>query len=150
MLDRAEMITAVFEMLSGTPEQGAIILAIYAAARRHDLDPGRYYRQIWAESRFNPNAVGPCGELGLGQMNPKYWPTATLEVEANLELSAGYMRELLGRYEENYCRALAAYNYGPVNVNRLIEHHGSGNGWLSHLPQQTWHYVLWITGIEGG
>jgi len=126
-----------------------IIMAIGAAARSHSLDPLMYYRQIWAESRFNPEAVNPkSGALGLGQMNPKYWPEATTDVKGNLELSAGYMAWLLERYDADYPAALAAYNFGPANVDKLIQAHGYA-AWFRYLPEETQGYICWIISSWG-
>jgi len=143
MTDTA-MLQAITTMLAGSPASVVIIHAIGAAARSHGLDPLMYYRQIYAESRFDPDAVNPkSGCLGLGQMNPKYWPEATTDVKGNLELSAGYMAELLERYG-GYRRALAAYNYGPANVDKLTKAHGYA--WFKHLPEETKAYARFISG----
>jgi len=136
------MFSAITTMLSGPPAQVMIIMAIGAAARTHGLDGLMFYRQIWAESRFNPEAVNlKTGCLGLGQMNPKFWPKATTDVRGNLELSAGYMKKLVGQYG-SYQMALAAYNWGPANVDRLRERYGYY--WFPALPEETQAYVLWI------
>jgi len=145
MTDTA-MLSAITEMLSGPPSGVMIIMAIGAAARAHGLDSPMYYRQIWAESRFNPEAINPkTGCLGLGQMNPKYWPEATTDVEDNLELSAAYMAELLERYGE-YSIALAAYNWGLANVNEALGVYGY-IPWDA-MPKETQRYIRWI--MKGG
>jgi len=140
------MYETIITMLAGPPASVAIIMAIGAAARAHSLEPLMYYRQIWAESRFNPEAVNPkSGCLGLGQMNPKFWPEATTDVEGNLELSAAFMEKLLERYDDDYRRALAAYNFGPANVDRVILEYGEDNDiWFWRLPTETRKYVRWI------
>jgi len=127
MTDTA-MLSAITEMLSGPPSGVMIIMAIGAAARADGLDGLMFYRQIWAESRFNPEAINPkTGCLGLGQMNPKYWPEATTDVKGNLALSAEYMAQLLERYRVRGYKApydqafaLAAYNWGPANLEAYI------------------------------
>jgi len=79
-------------------------------------------------------------------MNPKYWPEATTDAKGNLKLSAGYMWGLLNGYGGDYQKALAAYNFGPANVNNLIQKHGCD--WPEHLPEETQKYIRWI--MEGG
>lgn len=141
------MYDAMIKMLNGTSAEVALLIAIGAAARSHNLNLSLYYRQIWAESHFNPLAVNPqSGCLGLGQMNPKYWPDATVDIENNLELSAGYMERLLKHYDGSYPKALAAYNYGPTNVDELISEYG--DDWFGHLPFETQEYVDWIMSID--
>ena len=41
---------------------------IIAAASIYDMDPALIKAVIWRESRFNPDAVGAAGELGLMQI----------------------------------------------------------------------------------
>src|SRR5689334_2407646 len=41
---------------------------IVAAARRYSMDPALIKAVIWQESRFNPEARGKAGEIGLMQV----------------------------------------------------------------------------------
>jgi len=147
----AQMLQTITTMLTGPPSSLVIIMAIGAAARLHGLDGLMYYRQIWAESRFNPEAVNPkSGCLGLGQMNPKFWPEATTDVKGNLKLSAGYMENLLEQYGGNYEKALAAYNWGPARVDFMIDKFAAyGGSWYAVLPQETQKYIRWIMEGDG-
>ena len=145
----ATMLAAITEMLSGPPASVMIIMAIGAAARAHNLNGLFYYRQIYAESRFNPDAVNPkSGCLGLGQMNPKYWPEADCSAKGNLELSASYMAELLERYKREYSDSIAyafaaaAYNWGPANLDAYVA--SDDYVGFTGLPKETQKYVGWI------
>lgn len=142
-MNDVQMLATITTMLSGPPASVMIIMAIGAAAKAHGLNSLFYFRQICIESDFNPDAVNPkSGCLGLGQMNPKFWPEATTDVQGNLELSAGYMAELLERYGGNYAEALVAYNWGPANFDAYIASEDYC-GFIG-LPEETQKYVRWI------
>ena len=44
--------------------------AILAAARKHGVDPALIKAVVWRESKFDPDARGGKGELGLMQIMP--------------------------------------------------------------------------------
>lgn len=84
------------------------------------------------ESRFDPDAVGPRGALGLMQLRPfvaravagrhglAYTGPATLRVPVrNVEIGCAYLVEMKRRFGE-LSLALAAYNKGPTRVAREL------------------------------
>ncbi len=111
--------------------------------------------QAIAESSLEPRAVSPVGAKGLFQfMDPtwKEWserkqPGAPLDPfnpEANTWMAACYVEWLLGRYSGDYRKAMAAYNFGPGNVSRLLRDHGEQ--WERHLPLETSGYLAKVLG----
>jgi soluble lytic murein transglycosylase-like protein len=95
---------------------------VLSAANRHKVDPRLVAAVVTVETRWNPNAVGYHGELGLMQILPstgaflarraglKQYNLA--DPATNLELGALYLSMLIQEYGTKE-RALAAYNGGP-------------------------------------
>ena len=110
---------------------------------------GTMRRLIGTESSFNPNAVSPKGAEGLGQLMPGtaaaygLYGKEAFDPYANMSASAAYLSNLARRYNGNMQEALAAYNWGPKNVDRLVGRYGSG--WRGHLPKSVKSYVTAIS-----
>lgn len=95
---------------------------IGSASSRNHIDPDLVVSLIRAESGFNPNAVSPKGAKGLMQLMPQ---TAAqlgvddpLDPSANVEGGTRYFKTLLGLYNNDLVKALAAYNAGPQRVTQ--------------------------------
>ncbi len=94
----------------------------------YKLQPAYFYRLISAESSFFFWAHSHKDAIGLGQikeetaryMFPGFPRFLLWFPPSNLQISAKYMRYLLKRYNNNWCIALAAYNWGETNVDRRI------------------------------
>lgn len=99
--------------------------AVAAASDKHLVDADLIDSVIRFESGFNPRAVSPKGARGLMQLMPE--TAAQLGVQdsfdsrANVDGGTRYLRELLGRYNNDLAKALAAYNAGP---HRVEQYHG--------------------------
>jgi len=106
-------------------------------AERYGVDWRRIKSQIRAESNFNPAAVSPAGAQGLAQWMPESWRQwddndgiPALDDPHNpeeaIEAMCKYMAFLYSRFpeipdpDERYCMALASYNAGRANINRML------------------------------
>ena len=109
------------------------------AAARYQLAPELVRAVIRAESSFNPQAVSPAGAQGLMQLMPGTARDMGVEdpfdPEQNVMGGTRYLRKMLDRYEGNLEKALAAYNWGPGNLDR-------SDG--SFLPRETREYLARI------
>lgn len=77
---------------------------------------------IHVESCFNPNAVSKKGAIGLMQIMPENLNLLNVEdpfdPRDNIMGGAGYLKNLLDRFNNRLDLALAAYNAGPSMVER--------------------------------
>ncbi len=105
---------------------------IRAAATRYGIEPALVKAIVWRESRFNPQARGRVGELGLMQLREaaaQEWADAEhldkfehehcLDPGTNTLAGTWYLKKLLKRYTQTdnaLPYALADYNAGRGNV----------------------------------
>jgi soluble lytic murein transglycosylase len=110
---------------------------IRAAARRYGLDPALVKAVVWRESKFNPDARGRAGELGLMQIRDVAageWADAEgirgfehstcLDPRTNTLAGTYYLAKVMRRYtnaDNAIPYALADYNAGRGNVVRWNE-----------------------------
>lgn len=111
---------------------------IKTAADAYQLDPELIRAVIRVESNFDPDAVSPAGAMGLMQLMPE---TATemgvrnpFDPTENVFGGARYLRLMLDRYSGDLVKALAAYNWGPANLDR-------SRGWV---PDETERYIKMV------
>ncbi len=79
------------------------------------------------ESSFNPNTIGVTGDIGLFQLNPRYYNSgdAFNAVKAT-DIATRAVKDYINRFEvpgnKHLTRiyAIAAYNWGPTNLARVI------------------------------
>ena len=109
---------------------------ILAAANRYQIDPALVKAVVWRESRFDPDARGRAGELGLMQIRaaaaaewaaaeriPVFEHHACLDPATNTLAGAWYLKKLLLRYQDTdnpAAYALADYNAGRSNVLKWL------------------------------
>lgn len=105
---------------------------IRAAARRYGVERALIKAVVWRESRFNPEARGRSGEIGLMQIQEvpaQAWADAEriegfaheqcLDPRTNTQAGTWYLKKLLARYantDDPVPYALADYNAGRGNV----------------------------------
>ena len=95
---------------------------IQEASQTFDVERDLIRAVIRAESDFNPMAKSPAGAVGLMQLLPStardMGVTNLYDPRENILGGTQYLGMLLERYEGNMERALAAYNWGPGNIER--------------------------------
>ncbi|MDD2734717.1 MAG: lytic transglycosylase domain-containing protein [Desulfuromonadaceae bacterium] len=98
---------------------------ISRAAQKYGVDAGLIKAVIKAESDFNPEAVSHAGARGLMQLMPatarSLGVTDSFDPEQNVMGGTRFLRDLLHRYDGNVDSALAAYNWGPGNIDKRPE-----------------------------
>lgn len=108
---------------------------ITKASRRYGIDAGLIKAVIKAESDFNPRAVSHAGAQGLMQLMPatarSLGVSDSFDPEQNVMAGTRFLSDMLQRYNGDLDSALAAYNWGPGNVDKR-----SG-----HLPRETRDYL---------
>jgi hypothetical protein len=114
---------------------------IRQAAVKYNLDPGRFKRQLQVESGLNPNIVNPkSGAAGIAQFmraTARGLGIDPMDPKQAIPASAQLMRAHLNNYQGDYDKALAAYNWGPGNVQRKG---------MENMPAETRNYIQKITG----
>ena len=71
---------------------------------------------------MNPHALSTAGARGILQLMPataKALATAPTDPRANILAGAGYLAQLVRRFDGNVELALVAYNAGPTAVEKL-------------------------------
>jgi hypothetical protein len=99
----------------------------------------------YIESRGNVNAVSPKGAQGAMQImratgkDPGFGvkPLQNNSPEENRRFGRDYFAAMLNRYDNNVYYALAAYNWGPGNVDNWIKKGSNPNA----LPTETKNYI---------
>src|ERR1700722_10430741 len=105
-----------------------------------------------AESGFQPQVVNPSGAGGMWQFMPtgayglqrNGWFDERFDPEKSSIAYAKYMKELYQQFGDWYL-AMAAYNWGPGNVQRAVMRTGYADFWELYrrnaLPTATKNYV---------
>lgn len=113
------------------------------------IPTGLLMRLAQQESFFNPFATNPSGAQGMMQLIPKFHPGVDpLKPEEAIPYAARFLRAQFQRFG-SWRAALAAYNWGPGNVNAALRlHGGSIDNMLADVnlvPRETRNYVVQIT-----
>jgi membrane-bound lytic murein transglycosylase D len=105
------------------------------------------------ESAWNPVVRSWAAASGLWQFIPgtgaQYglrqtaWIDERNGIEKPTAASARYLKDLARRYNGDWLLAMAAYNTGPLNVDRAISRAGAANYWqiYPYIAQETRNYV---------
>lgn len=105
---------------------------ILSEAKRAQIDPRLILGLIHVESSGDPRAVSSVGAMGLMQLRPRTaaamaresaipWagPESLFDPNLNVTLGVRYLRLLIDRFGDIDI-ALAAYNWGPTRIARVI------------------------------
>lgn len=124
-----------------------------------DMLPGLEQAVMQVESGGNPAAVSAKGAMGTMQTmpgtlrDPGYGVTAARDQSpAEMErVGKDYLQAMLRQYGDPRL-ALAAYNWGPGNVDRAMQTHGGNvDAVLANAPAETRAYVPKVLGrTQGG
>jgi hypothetical protein len=113
---------------------------INRASERYHVAAGLIRAVIKAESNFNPNAVSRAGAQGLMQLMPStargLGVTNSFNPEQNVMAGTRFLKQMMDRYDGNIDSALAAYNWGPGNLEKK-----GGT-----LPRETSEYLIRVKG----
>lgn len=111
---------------------------------QYGLPPG-LLDKVWAQESSRGRNMGPskAGALGHFQFMPKTAAQFGLTDPNNLEQSATaaskYLSQLLRKYDGDLDKAVAAYNWGPGNMDRYG---------LGKAPKETRDYLANVTGAQ--
>jgi len=129
--------------VSQEPQPTTLDQIVRQAAAAHNVDPSLIRAVIKAESGGNAQATSPKGAMGMMQLMPG--TARDLGVQdpydplQNVMGGTKYLKMLLSRYDGNRDLALAAYNWGPGNLEKS---HRS-------MPRETVEYVARIKRFLG-
>ncbi|HEU4430221.1 MAG TPA: transglycosylase SLT domain-containing protein [Myxococcota bacterium] len=113
-------------------QREGVARALVRAEAEHGIPVLMTLSLIAQESRFDPRAKGPTGSLGLMQLQPATalevarrnglaWQSnlTLLDPVQNVRIALAYLAELRARFGTTD-HAMAAYNIGPGNLQRLL------------------------------
>ena len=121
--------------------------------------PSGFLTGIWgAESNFSrdpraqkENAEGALGPFQFTQGTANdYGVTDRRSLSQTADAAARYFNHLDVRYKGDTSEALAAYNWGPRNVDKdIAKSEKSGQPWQAGIPSETADYITKVKTIAG-
>lgn len=125
--------------------------AIKEASKKYGVEEGLIRAIIKVESNFNPQAKSSAGAMGLMQLMPgnvkAYGITDPYNIEQNIDAGTNHIKDYLKKYSGNLEMALAAYNFGPGNMNKRGI---SSENDFYKLPTETKNYLTKIKKYYNG
>lgn len=133
-------------------ESGIPLLQYYADALKSENLPIYYAVIPLLESGNIPLAESPAGAKGLWQLMPatahdmgafqNYRNDFRSDIYISTKAAVRFLRELHGRYRGSPELVLAAYNWGPANIDRyLLKNKNEASSIYSHIPEETKRYL---------
>ena len=124
--------------------QPVIDQAITDATRLYpQVRPALAHAIVRHESNYDPTAVSPKGAIGPMQLMPGTAKDMGVDdpkdPTQNVRGGTRYFAQMLTKYGGNEALALAAYNWGPGNVDKV-------NGDITKMPAETQAYVKNVLG----
>jgi soluble lytic murein transglycosylase-like protein len=105
---------------SATPTD--LIAMIDSIAAEQGVEDSLVHSVIRAESNYNPLAISAKGALGIMQLIPatarRFGVDHALDPRENILGGVKYLKFLLDYYQDDYVRAIAAYNAGEAAVDK--------------------------------
>jgi hypothetical protein len=127
---------------------------VQAEAAKKGLNANILLAQIQQESGGNPDAVGPQTRFGTAKGLTQFIDATAADYGVNvkdpnsaIKGQAAMMGDMLKKYGGDYSKALAAYNWGPGNLDGALQRWG--NDWRNHLPSETSNYITSIMNKSG-
>jgi soluble lytic murein transglycosylase-like protein len=121
---------------ASSPADSPVTAIAHRAAERYGLNPALVKAVIKAESNFNATVVSRAGAQGLMQLMPgtarDLGVSDPFDPEQNVMGGARYLKQLYSKYDGDIDKTLAAYNWGPGNVDRKG---------IDVLPEETRNYL---------
>lgn len=116
---------------------------LMGAATSAGIPPALLLAQAKQESGLNPSAYNAkSGATGLLQLEPstaaQLGVSNPLDAQQNARGGATYLAQMYNQFG-SWDLALAAYDWGPGNVQNALQKYG--NNWLSYAPEETQNYV---------
>ena len=111
-------------------------------SRKYGVDPKLVHAMIGVESQGNPKKITGRA-YGLMQLTHEDFKTYghgrnIFDPAANIDAGVNQLAFYLKKYNGDLQKSLAAYNWGPSKVDRLIQH-----GWNAYkLPKLTRNYIF--------
>lgn len=116
------------------PSSKVISKTIIQESYKHSLDPYFVLAVISGESSFNPNAIGPVGEIGMMQLRKSTakWIASIENIQwsgekslkdpvTNIKLGIAYLSWLRSKFQGHGQLYVAAYNMGPTSVKNAVQ-----------------------------
>jgi len=137
---------------------------VSAYAQKYQLPESLVYGVMYAESKFDPNALSNRGAKGLMQVMDEtgewaagkiglvgFTPEMLYEPEINIQIGCWYLRQLTDQFEEPLETILAAYNAGNGNVQKWLsdQAYSDDGKTLKEIPfEQTKKYVKKVVMVK--
>ena len=122
MVEVKPAIVAPLKPVADSMDSAELIAMINRIATEEGVEDSLVHSVILAESNYNPSAVSPKGAQGIMQLIPetarRFGVSDAFNPHDNILGGVKYLKFLLDYYQNDYVRAIAAYNAGEKAVDR--------------------------------